>query len=144
MMNYGNLFNVREVVAKLKSIPWSDGSLLVQTRKFVKLYGVTLEPFQEIYNELVAKYGKDGKLDASMKGWDKFNKEVNKAAKVEVAWEIEPFLNETYLMSIRDVGISINDLEVFEYLGIMVTEIPKPKDRKKGKKGKEILDETDT
>ena len=138
-MKYGELFAYREAVQKLKALPFQDGNLLVTTRKFVKMFFTVLEPYSEIYNEAITKYGKNNQLDATSKNWEKFAEVVNKAGQGEVEWKVTPFVHETFFLSMTGLGLSINDLEIYEALGIM-KDPAEPEAAGKKKKSKKKTD----
>jgi len=133
-MNHGQMFTWRKSVGVLKTIPFKDGALLLTVKRFTQKYFEILQPFTEVFNEAVLKYGKNNGIDPSMEGWKDFTEVVDKAGAVEVDWKIDPFLTDGAFTVAVGEGLTVNDLEIFEALGLFYPTKPVEKREKKTKK----------
>ena len=120
-MTYGELFGCRTFVQELREMKLSDGGLIVRLNAFCKKFAEVLEPYQETYNGLIRDLGENGQLTQGGRNWSEFVREAEKAALVEVEWEMEGFLDLQTLIDARE-KLSGLEYEMLEVLGILQQE----------------------
>lgn len=80
--------------------------------KAIKSVGTELEAFDETRKKLIEKYGEDGEISETSKGWKKFVEEYNSLINEEVDIEVK----KIKASSLAKAEISPSDLLALEWL----------------------------